>query len=286
MQSEVPRELLGRVSSVDWLCRWAWRRSGGRGGILSHRVGRAHLLRRGELVASAPGVWIMPRARSTRSTATASRDRQLRRRRQGHPHESRTLLRTTWVYDSGRNDRPLPRPRVHRAPRPIRRSSTRSRRGDEDPVLTTLFDAVNDHLVAGAHPVPTRASHDVAVTSHDGTLFHAPFLLVATWSLDVTALSYGESVTFTQELPRSLSPSRLSDFRPVRAATSTPRSSESPSPRPTRARRAASPTTSSSNSSNSEPMSGRSSGPGSSCRRPSRRSSPTTYEPISPWTTR
>jgi len=39
------------------------------------------------------------------------------------------------------------------------------------------------------------------------------FYSLATWSLDVTALSYGESVTFTQELPRSLSPSRLSDFQ-------------------------------------------------------------------------
>ncbi len=33
------------------------------------------------------------------------------------------------------------------------------------------------------------------------------------WSLDVTALSYGGFMTFTQELPRSLSPSRLSDFQ-------------------------------------------------------------------------
>src|SRR5580692_4814744 len=33
------------------------------------------------------------------------------------------------------------------------------------------------------------------------------------WSLDVTVGSYGVCMTFTQELPRSLSPSRLADFQ-------------------------------------------------------------------------
>jgi putative RecB family exonuclease len=39
------------------------------------------------------------------------------------------------------------------------------------------------------------------------------FYSVNVWSLDVTALSYGGNMSFTQELPRSLSPSRLSDFQ-------------------------------------------------------------------------
>jgi hypothetical protein len=52
--------------------------------------------------------------------------------------------------------------------------------GDEDPVLTALFDAVDDDLVTGAYPVPPGTAHDVAVTSHDGALFHAPCLL-GTW---------------------------------------------------------------------------------------------------------
>jgi putative RecB family exonuclease len=39
------------------------------------------------------------------------------------------------------------------------------------------------------------------------------FYSVPVWPLDVTALSYGGIMPFTQELPRSLSPSRLSDFQ-------------------------------------------------------------------------
>ena len=39
------------------------------------------------------------------------------------------------------------------------------------------------------------------------------FYSVILWSLDVTALFYGGIMSFTQELPRSLSPSRLWDFQ-------------------------------------------------------------------------
>jgi putative RecB family exonuclease len=40
-----------------------------------------------------------------------------------------------------------------------------------------------------------------------------PVYSLSPWLLDVTALSYGGFMSFTQELPRSLSPSRLSDFQ-------------------------------------------------------------------------
>lgn len=85
--------------------------------------------------------------------------------------------------------------------------------GDEDPVLAPFFRAVHHDLVAGSDPVPAGTPHDVAVTGDDVSRLHPSFLHGDPMVTRVTALSYGGNMSFTQELPRSLSPSRLSDFQ-------------------------------------------------------------------------
>ena len=58
------------------------------------------------------------------------------------------------------------------------------------------------------------AANDVAVTGDDGALFHASFLLgVIEVTLTSQPCSTRAIMSFTQALPRSLSPSRLADFQ-------------------------------------------------------------------------
>jgi hypothetical protein len=104
----------------------------------------------------------------------------LRSRRQGHPHEARTLLRRTWVYNL-RSKRPALRFTDSTASNldPFIVRGLVHDVGDEDPVLTTFFGTVHDDFVASAHTVPAGASHHMTVTSDDGAAFHASFLLVA-----------------------------------------------------------------------------------------------------------
>jgi putative RecB family exonuclease len=83
----------------------------------------------------------------------------------------------------------------------------------EDPVLAPLLRPIDDHAVTGSDAVPIRRANEVATTGHLGTFFHTPFLVCRSVTTGVTALSYRREMTFTQALPQSLSPSRLSDFQ-------------------------------------------------------------------------
>jgi putative RecB family exonuclease len=84
---------------------------------------------------------------------------------------------------------------------------------DEDPVLATLFRAVDDDGVTGRDPVPVRRADQIPATGHLGAFLHTSFLVRGTVTTGVTALSYRREMSFTQALPQSLSPSRLSDFQ-------------------------------------------------------------------------
>ena len=84
---------------------------------------------------------------------------------------------------------------------------------DEDPVLASLLGAVDDHHVTGRDAVPIRRTHEVPATGHLGAFSHTSFLVRGTVTTDVTVLAYRGEMTFTQALPQSLSPSRLSDFQ-------------------------------------------------------------------------
>ena len=48
---------------------------------------------------------------------------------------------------------------------------------DEDPLLTSLFDAVDRDRVTGAHAVPERGAHEMPLTTDFGPLPHPYFLL-------------------------------------------------------------------------------------------------------------
>jgi putative RecB family exonuclease len=84
---------------------------------------------------------------------------------------------------------------------------------DEDPVLAPLFRTVDDHGVPGLDAVPVRRANQIAATGHLGAFFHTSFLVRGTVTTRVTVLSYRGAMSFTQALPQSLSPSRLSDFQ-------------------------------------------------------------------------
>jgi putative RecB family exonuclease len=80
-------------------------------------------------------------------------------------------------------------------------------------VLSPLFGSVDDHGIAGRDAVPVRRADQIAATGHFGAFLHTSFLLRGTVTAGVTALSYRRDMSFTQSLPQSLSPSRLSDFQ-------------------------------------------------------------------------
>jgi putative RecB family exonuclease len=85
--------------------------------------------------------------------------------------------------------------------------------GDEDPVLASLLRSVHDDDVTLADAVPPGRTDEVAASGHLRSLSHASFLVRGTVTTGVTALSYRRDMSFTQALPQSLSPSRLSDFQ-------------------------------------------------------------------------
>ena len=161
MQTEVPRELLGRASAPSTgSCRWDLAPIGlVVAGSLATAWGVRTYFVVVSLVSARTGRMDTPLAQDQRGRrGTASRDRQLRRHRQRHPHEARALLRRTWVYNL-RSKRPAlgfadPSP-AHLDPLVVRRFVHDV--GHEDPVLTSFFDAVDDDGVAGAHAVPTAS---------------------------------------------------------------------------------------------------------------------------------
>jgi len=100
MQSEVPRELLGRVSSVDWFMSLGLAPIGVVvAGFLATEWGVRTYFVVVSLVASAPGVWIM----LSRKINEVDRDRvkgsAVAAPPPGTSPRVETLLRTTWVYD-------------------------------------------------------------------------------------------------------------------------------------------------------------------------------------------
>jgi putative RecB family exonuclease len=84
---------------------------------------------------------------------------------------------------------------------------------DKDPVLAPLFGAVDNHGVTGSDTMPVRRANKVPATGHLGAFSHTPFLVRGTVTTGVTALFYRGEMSFAQALPKSLSPSRLSDFQ-------------------------------------------------------------------------
>jgi putative RecB family exonuclease len=84
---------------------------------------------------------------------------------------------------------------------------------DEDPVLATFFGTIHHDSVTGRDAMPVRRANQIAATGHLGAFLHTSFLVRGTVTTRVTVLSYRREMSFTQALPQSLSPSRLSDFQ-------------------------------------------------------------------------
>ncbi len=80
-------------------------------------------------------------------------------------------------------------------------------------MLAPFLRSVYDDDVTGADAVPARRTHEVAATRYLCAFSHTPFLVRGSVTTGVTALSYRGDMSFTQALPQSLSPSRLSDFQ-------------------------------------------------------------------------